>query len=68
MSEAQERPDRDAAKPQVVVVTVEGGVVQNVECPEGVRVVVRDYDTEGTDADHLSRDEDGNECVEAVWG
>lgn len=48
-------------------VTVEGGVVQHVEAPEGVRVVVRDYDAEGCDADRLSVDEDGNEYVEAVW-
>ncbi len=68
MSETRERHERDATKPQVVVVTVEGGVVQHVECAEGVRVVVRDYDTEGVEDDLLSRDEDGNECVEAVWG
>ena len=52
---------------KVVIVTVEGGVVQHVEVPEGVRVVVRDYDAEGCDADVLSADEDGDECVEAIW-
>jgi hypothetical protein len=52
---------------KIVVVTVEGGVVQHVEVPEGVRVVVRDYDAEGVEAERLSVDEDGNECVEAVW-
>jgi hypothetical protein len=51
-----------------VFVTVEGGVVQHVEAPEGVKVVVRDYDSEGSDADRLSVDEDGNEFVESVWG
>jgi hypothetical protein len=53
---------------KLVIVTVEGGVVQHVECPEGVKVVVRDYDCEGSDADRLSVDEHGNEFVEAVWG
>jgi hypothetical protein len=53
---------------KVVFVTVEGGVVQHVEAPEGVKVVVRDYDSEGSDADRLSVDEDGNEFVESVWG
>ncbi len=53
---------------KLVIVTVEGGVVQHVECPDGVKVVVRDYDAEGSDADLLSVDEDGNEYVEAVWG
>jgi hypothetical protein len=52
---------------KIVTVTVEGGVVQHVEVPEGVRVVVRDYDAEGVEADRVSVDEGGNECVEAVW-
>jgi hypothetical protein len=52
---------------KVVIVTVEGGVVQHVECPQGIQVVIRDYDAEGCDADLLSVDEDGNEYVEAVW-
>jgi len=53
---------------KLVIVTIEGGVVQHVEAPAGVMVVVRDYDAEGSDADRLSVDEDGNEYVEAVWG
>jgi hypothetical protein len=53
---------------KLVIVTVEGGVVQHVEAPNGVKVVVRDYDAEGCDADLLSVDEDGNEFVESVWG
>ena len=31
----------------LAVVTVEGGVVQDVRCPKGVRVVVKDYGNEG---------------------
>ena len=53
---------------KLVVVTVEGGIVQHVEVPEGVKVVVRDYDCEGADADMVEADEEGNEFVEAVWG
>jgi hypothetical protein len=53
---------------KVVVVTIEGGVAQHVECPDGVKVVVRDYGCEGTDADLLSVDEGGDEFVESVWG
>jgi hypothetical protein len=34
---------------QTVEITVSGGVVQYVEFPRGVRVIVRDYDVEGTD-------------------
>lgn len=52
---------------KVVVVTVEGGVVQHVECPKGVQVIVRDYDAEGCDSDLVSVDEDGNGYVQAIW-
>jgi hypothetical protein len=51
---------------KIVVVTVEGGVVLHVECPAGVKVIVRDYDAEGVDMDLLSVDDDGSEYVEAV--
>ncbi|HET6574108.1 MAG TPA: hypothetical protein VFG68_10930 [Fimbriiglobus sp.] len=52
---------------KVVIVTVEGGVVQHVECPAGVKVVVKDYDAEGVEADLLSADDHGGEYVESVW-
>ncbi len=52
---------------KVVIVTVEGGVVQHVEVPNGVRVIVRDYDTEGCDDDLVQQDENGDECFESVW-
>lgn len=52
---------------KVVRVTVEGGVVQHVEVPEGVQVIVRDYDVEGTDADELEQDENGDQFIESFW-
>lgn len=51
----------------VVTITVEGGVVQDVEVPPGVRVIVKDYDVEGMDEDRMTKDEDGNEYVESVY-
>lgn len=53
---------------KIVIVTVEGGVVQHVEAPKGMKVVVRDYDAEGCDADLVSEDEDAHEFIESVWG
>ena len=41
---------------KTVIITVEGGVVQNVEVPEGVTVIVRDYDVDGTESDLLQQD------------
>lgn len=55
----------DTTGPTVTVV-VEGGVVQHVAVPFGVRVVVRDYDTDGDDLD-LPTDGNGDAYLESVW-
>lgn len=52
---------------KIVRVTVEGGVVQNVEVPKGVRVIVKDYDVEGCDDDQLEQDEAGDSFITSVW-
>ena len=52
----------------VVTVVVEGGVVQSVEAPPGVMVLVRDYDVPEVDPDLVEQDEDGSLYVETVWG
>ena len=51
---------------KIVHVTVEGGVIQNVDCPSGVQVLVRDYDVDGSEAD-LAEDDSGDEYLESVW-
>ena len=51
---------------KTVHVTVEGGVIQNVDCPSGVQVVIRDYDVDGSEAD-LAEDDSGDEFIESVW-
>ena len=56
----------DQGRKATVTVTVEGGVVQHVEVPTGVRVVVKDYDVDGSESD-LAEDESGDEYVEHVW-
>ncbi len=52
---------------KIVQVTVEGGVVQHVDVPEGLQVVVRDYDVDGTEADHLQQDDNGDQFIESIW-
>ena len=52
---------------KIVRVTVEGGVVQHIDVPKDVRVVVRDYDVEGTEEDQLEKDENGDEFIESIW-
>jgi len=56
----------DPHEKPTVTITVEGGVVQHVDLPPGVRVIVKDYDIDGSEAD-LSRDENGDQYVEGVW-
>jgi hypothetical protein len=52
---------------KVVTIVVEGGVIQRVVCPNGVRVIVKDYDTDGTEEDNLQQDEKGEEYIEGIW-
>lgn len=52
---------------KIVRVTVEGGVVQHVEVPNVVRVIVNDYDVEITDGDELEQDANGDHFNEAIW-
>jgi hypothetical protein len=51
---------------KTVEITGEGGVIQNVLCPEGVKVVVRDYDVDGSE-ESLKEDENGDDYIESVW-
>jgi hypothetical protein len=60
-------PRRESKAMKTVRVTVVGGLVQHVEVPEGVQVVVRDYDVDGTEADQLQQDENGDQFIESIW-
>ena len=52
-----------------VKVIVKGGVVQDVDVPEGVVVKVYDYDVGNVDPelDVLDEDETGTPCEIGVW-
>lgn len=55
---------------KTITITVEGGIIQSIDdIPADVRVVVRDFDTEGIDdLDRLKVCGDGwREYVETVW-
>ena len=51
---------------KTVIITVQGGVVQIVECPSDVQVVVKDYDIDGSE-ESLQKDENGEQFVETTW-
>ncbi len=52
---------------RIVRITVEGGVIQHVECPQGVKAIVRDYDADDVEDAKLSEDDDGNKYIETIW-
>jgi hypothetical protein len=52
---------------KTVKIVVEGGVVQEVDCPKGVRVVIHDYDTDSIPEDELTKDDEGDDCIETIW-
>lgn len=57
-----------AAEKKAVTIGVHGGLVQWIQgIPKEVRVVVHDFDIDGVDAEYLSRDEQGQQCVESAW-
>jgi hypothetical protein len=45
---------------KTVTVTLEGGVIQHVDLPPGVRLVVMDFDTDGVDPADLTYNEEGS--------
>jgi hypothetical protein len=53
---------------RVVTVTVEGGVVQHVDVPPGVRVKIMDFDVDGVPPHELSyTPKDGSAYVSSLW-
>ena len=54
-----------------ILITVEGGVIQDIRIPKGcnAKVKVRDYDCDETPEtdDRVTLDEQGDECYESIW-
>ena len=54
-------------KKNQVIITLNGGLVSNVKAPQGIEILVKDYDVEGTDESELTRDGDGKFYFESLW-
>ena len=52
---------------KTVTVTVEGGNVQHVDVPEGVEVIILDYDVEGEPDTEVEIDGNGDRRKRSVW-
>jgi len=51
---------------KIVRITMDGGVIQDITCPEGVKVIVKDYDTDSTE-EAVKQDDNGDNYVETIW-
>ena len=64
----QEQESPHLADPGVIIVTVEGGVVQSVDgVPRGITVRVLDFDTEGTEEECLTALPNGGKACVSEW-
>ncbi len=52
---------------KVVQITIQGGIIQDIDCPKGVQAIVRDFDTDSVEPSALGRNESGDEYVQSVW-
>jgi hypothetical protein len=52
---------------KTVKITLEGGVIQDIDVPSGVKVVVYDFDTDGVPEEDLRRAPSGEMCVQTTW-
>jgi hypothetical protein len=57
----------DCSEPSLVKVYMEGGVIQDMEVPAGVKVDVYDFDVEGADEERITKTPLGEECVLSEW-
>lgn len=56
-------------KKEEIFIYLEGGIIQEINLPNNsnCRIIVRDYDIEGTPEEDLSIDEVGSQYIESIW-
>ena len=64
----QEPEQTERRDKQTVTISLEGGMVSEVNAPGNVEVVIYDYDIDGTEESRLSRDAESRHCVRTLWG
>ncbi len=51
-----------------IIIIVEGGLIQEIlDKPDNIKIIIRDYDTEGTTDEETSSDKDGKRYVEIEY-
>ena len=51
---------------RTVIINIRGGVASPVEIPDGIQVLVRDFDTDGVNTEDLETNDDGETYIENV--
>lgn len=51
-----------------VTITVEGGVIQDIDLPPGVCAIVYDYDVDGVPDSETETDDNGDRRIVSRWG
>ena len=56
-------------KKHEIVITVEGGLIQDVNIPKDCHISVRvmDFDVEGCESDRVKTNNVGEEYIESIW-
>jgi hypothetical protein len=50
-------------KKKTVVISIHGGVADIESLPDGIKVIIRDYDIDGADDESLVTRIDGEDCI-----
>lgn len=50
-----------------VIITIKGGIIQDINLPDNVTVIVMDFDVEGVEEDVLSHNKEGEAYIESTW-
>lgn len=50
-------------KEKTITIEIVNGLLEIFNIPKDIKIIVRDYDIEGSDKTHLQKDDSGHYCV-----
>jgi hypothetical protein len=50
-----------------IIITIQGGCVQDVEKPDDIEVIIKDYDIQDEEGPNIKQDDDGDFYQEIVF-
>lgn len=52
---------------KTITIEIQDGILHIFDIPKDIKIIVRDYDTDGADPKHLQKDPEGIECFENIY-